>query len=90
MILLLLPFAFIFQMSSRTLWSVSDFPNIFIQKIRGKLDKETINSQIEINQFSIIKSPPKEVVNFVNELIHQEVVSNKIELKVRNTSLGDY
>ena len=76
-------------MSSRTLWSVSDSPNIFIKKIRGKLDKETINSQIEINQFRIIKSPPKEVVNLVNELVQQEVVTNKVELKVRSTSLSD-
>ena len=76
-------------MSSRTLWLVSDSPDIFIQKIRGKLDKETINSQIEINQFKIIKSPPKEVVNKVNELVQQDVVGNKVELKIRSTSLGD-
>ena len=76
-------------MSSRTLWSIPDFPEIFIQKIRGKLDKETINSQIEIGQFKIIKSPPKEVLNKVNELVKQDVVRNKVELKVRSTSLGD-
>ena len=57
-------------MSSRLFWAIEN-SNLFVQKIRDKQDKDSVNDQAKSGLIPIVENIPKEVKYTINLLISE-------------------